>query len=454
MRRSSAIAESPSISNDALRAFHVDACIPRLYIAHGFMRHNRTSQPMFRFRLLTFFSCVAGAALFVGAFSAGRNPAASNDRTKTGIDVLDREKFASLRGKHVGLITNQTGLDSFGRRTIDLLAHADGVKLVRIFSPEHGISGTSDAAVSNQADAATGLPVLSLYGATRRPTTEMLADIDVLVFDIQDAGVRFYTYITTMAYAMGAAAQQHIAFFVLDRPNPLGGEIIEGPMLDRDRISFVGYFPMPVRYAMTMGELARMFNSENKIGADLHVIAMDEWHRRDAFDMTGLAWIAPSPALRTLRADFLYPGLEILQAGGVSVGRGTPTPFELLGAPWIDASTLLSELNRRAIPGVQFAAAEFTPSSGIYSGQICHGISVEVRDRAAYRSMRMGIEIASAVHHLYPAQFHVEKMIELLGSQSTVDRIAHGDDPKEIEAGWAGDLAGFSTLREKYLLYH
>jgi uncharacterized protein YbbC (DUF1343 family) len=409
---------------------------------------------MFRFRLLTFFSCVAGAALFVGAFSAGREPAASNDHTKTGIDALESEKYVSLRGKRVGLITNQTGLDSFGHRTIDLLAHAEGVNLVRIFSPEHGIAGTMDASVSNQADAPTGLPVYSLYGATRRPTSEMLAGIDVLVFDIQDAGVRFYTYIATMAYAMEAAAQQHIVFFVLDRPNPLGGEIIEGPMLDRDRTSFVGYFPMPVRYAMTMGELSQMFNAEDKIGADLHVVAMADWHRRDTFDMTGQAWVAPSPALRTLRANFLYPGLEILQAGGLSVGRGTPTPFELFGAPWIDAATLLSELNRRAVPGVQFTAADFTPSSGNYSGQICHGISIEVRDRAAFRSMRMGIEIASALHHLYPAQFHVEKTIELLGSQSTVERIARGDDPREIEAGWAADLARFAALREKYLMYH
>ncbi|MGH9747566.1 MAG: exo-beta-N-acetylmuramidase NamZ family protein, partial [Candidatus Acidiferrales bacterium] len=428
MRRSRAIAESPSVSNEAFRAFHVDACIPRLYIAHGFMLHNRTSQPMFRFRLLTFFSFVAGAAVFVAGFSSNRRPAAPTDHTKAGIDVLEAEKFASLRGKRVGLITNQTGLDLYGHRTIDLLARAESVKLVRIFSPEHGIAGTADATVANQADAATGLPVFSLYGATRRPTTEMLDGLDTLVFDIQDAGVRFYTYITTMAYAMEAAAHQHIAFFVLDRPNPLGGDKIEGPMLDRDRISFVGYFPMPVRYGMTMGELAQMFNSEDKIGADLHVVAMEDWHRRDTFDMTGLAWIAPSPALRTLRANFLYPGVEILQAGGVSVGRGTPTPFELFGAPSIDSPALLAELNRGAVPGVQFAAAQFTPSSGVYSGQVCNGISIEVRDRDAFQPVLMGLEIASALHRLYPEKFQVAKMIELLGSQSTIDRLERGDD--------------------------
>jgi uncharacterized protein YbbC (DUF1343 family) len=241
---------------------------------------------------------------------------------------------------------------------------------------------------------------------------------------------------------------------VLDRPNPLGGEAIEGPMLDRDRISFVGYFPMPVKYAMTMGELAQMFNAENRIAADLHVIAMEDWHRRDTYDMTGLAWIAPSPALRSLRADIVYPGLEILQAGGVSVGRGTPTPFELFGAPWIDPKALLAELDHRAVPGVQFAATQFTPANGMYSGKICNGISIEVRDRAQFQPVLMGLEIASALNRLYPEQFDVEKLIELLGSQSTIERLAHGDALRDIEAGWTGDLDRFRTMREKYLLYH
>ena len=421
---------------------------------------------MFRFRLLPFFSLIASAALFIVAFSADRKPATharpfsgddtgtSGDQTKTGVDVLESEKFASLRGKRVGLITNQTGLDSYGHRTIDLLARAEGVNLIAIFSPEHGIGGLADASISNQADAPTGLPIYSLYGATRRPTSEMLRGVDTLVFDIQDAGVRFYTYITTMAYSMEAAAQQHIAFIVLDRPNPLSGEIIEGPVLDRDRTSFVGYFPMPVRYAMTMGELAQMFNSENKIGADLHVIAMQDWHRRDFYGMTGLAWIAPSPALHTLRENFLYPGVEILQAAGVSVGRGTPTPFELFGAPWIDSTMLLTELNLRQLPGVRFAATEFTPASGLYSGTPCKGISIDLQDRGSFQPIMMGLEIASVLHRLYPAQFHVEKMIELLSSQYTVERLARGDDPKEIEAGWASDLDKFRTMREKYLLYH
>ncbi len=419
---------------------------------------------MFRFRLLSFLLLIAGA-LFIFAVSSDKNISTPSqafgsddnkiaDHTKTGIDVLEAEKFSLLRGKRVGLITNQTGLDSYGHRTIDLLARADGVNLIAIFSPEHGIAGVADASVSNQADPPTGLPIYSLYGATRRPTSEMLRGIDMLVFDIQDAGVRFYTYITTMAYSMEAAAQQHIAFVVLDRPNPLGGEIIEGPVLDRDRVSFVGYFPMPVRYAMTMGELAQMFNSENKIGADLHVVAMQDWHRRDFYDMTALAWIAPSPALRTLRENFLYPGIEILQVAGVSVGRGTPTPFELLGAPWIDSTALLTELNRRQLKGVRFAATEFTPTSGLYSGALCRGISIDLQDRTTFRPVAAGLQIASSLHSLYPTQFHVEKTIELLGSQSTVDRLARGENPNEIEAGWVDDLNRFRTMREKYLLYH
>ena len=264
-----------------------------------------------------------------------RHSCARDAGTLTGIDVLEAQNFAPLAGKRVGLITNQTGIDRNGRSTIDLLAHAPGVKLVALFSPEHGIRGIVDERVSSTTDAATGLPVYSLYGDTVRPTDAMLAGLDALVFDIQDAGVRFYTYITTMGYTMEAAATHHLAYYVLDRPDPLGGERIEGPMLDRDRTNFVGYFPMPVRMAMTLGEMAQMFNAEKKIGCDLHVIRMQNWRRRDWFDDTGLPWVNPSPNLRSAEAGILYPGLEILQAGGVSVGRGTDKPFERFGAPWI-----------------------------------------------------------------------------------------------------------------------
>ena len=375
--------------------------------------------------------------------------------TMTGIDVLERQSFVPLRGKHVGLITNQTGVDFRGRRTIDLLAHAQGLKLAALFSPEHGISGTADASVGDSIDTATGLPIYSLFGQTRRPTSEMLQNVDALVFDIQDAGVRFYTYITTMAYCMEEAAKLHIPFYVLDRPDPLGGEMIQGPVLDRDRTSFVGYFPMPVRYAMTLGELAMMFNAENKIGADLHVVAMKDWNRPETYDQTGLRWIPPSPNLRTLNAAFLYPGIEILQAGGVSVGRGTDAPFELFGAPWVHADELATvALNHVNIPGVRFAPAKFTPASDLYKGQSCEGVTIDITDRKALDPMLMGLTIAEALGRLYPERFQIEKMIELLGSKSTIDRLKRGEAPEKVVNGWSDDLEQFRRVREKYLLYH
>ena len=379
-------------------------------------------------------------------------PAAAT-QTLTGIDVLEAQGFAPLAGKRVGLITNQTGIDRNRRSTIDLLAHAPGVKLVALFSPEHGIRGTFDERVSSTTDEATGLPVYSLYGETERPTEAMLAGIDVLVFDLQDAGVRFYTYITTMGYAMEAAAAHHVAFYVLDRPDPLGGERIEGPMLDRDRTNFVGYFPMPVRMAMTLGEMAQMFNAENKIGADLHVIQMQNWRRRMWFSDTGLPWVNPSPNLLSPEEEILYPGLEILQAGGVSVGRGTSHPFELLGAPWVHGEQLAAYLNGRAIPGVRFEPQKITPDSGLYKGELCEGVRVVLTDRDALQSMRMGIEIASALGKLYPGKFEAAKMIFLVGNAATLKQLADSKDPAAIVESWNKDLESFRKVRAKYLLY-
>ncbi len=325
---------------------------------------------------------------------------------------------------------------------------------MRSFSPEHGISGKADAAVADAKLPGSGVPIYSLYGETRRPTDEMLKGIDALIFDIQDAGVRFYTYVTTMAYCMEAAAKHHIPFVVLDRPDPLGGQVIEGPILDADRTSFIGYFPMPVRYAMTLGELAKMFNAENKIGADLHVVEMGNWRRSETYDQTGLTWIPPSPNLRTLDAEFLYPGIEILQAGGVSVGRGTDTPFEILGAPWIHADEFTAALASRHVPGVSFAPAKFTPSDGLNRGEPCQGVKISITKRDQLQSMRMGLEIADVLHRMYPDKFQIEKIIELLGSQSTIDRLKRGDPPAEIVSGWSADLDKFRAMREKYLLYH
>ena len=345
---------------------------------------------MFRYRSHSILLLAAILAVPGVSHSAGRLSGAARSgeqerlsytagaRVQTGIDVLEAENFAPLRGKRVGLITNQTGVDWAGRRTVDVMAHAPGVELVALFSPEHGIAGAVDAPVADSTDAATRLPVYSLFGDARRPTPEMLKDIDVLVFDVQDAGVRFYTYITTMAYCMEAAEKAHISFVVLDRPDPLGGEAIEGPMLDPERTSFTGYFPMPVRYAMTLGELARMFNAENKIGADLRVVSMKGWRRGEAFGETGIAWIAPSPNLRTPEAAFLYPGIEILQAAGVSVGRGTERTFEILGAPWIRVGELADALNARKIAGVSFAPARFTPHEAPYKDQECEGVTIHL----------------------------------------------------------------------------
>jgi len=374
-------------------------------------------------------------------------------RVQTGLDVLESQKFAPLRGKHVGLITNHTGLDSQGRSTVDVLSHAAGVQLIALFSPEHGLAGRNDEKISSSKDPATGLPVHSLYGETLRPTDEMLKGIDALVFDVQDAGVRFYTYTTTMAYCMEEAAKLNIAFFVLDRPNPLGGEIVEGPMLDADKTNFVGYFPLPVRYGLTIGELAQLFNAENHIGADLHVIMMKSWHRNYFFESTGIKWIPPSPNLRTTKGSVLYPGIEILQNAGVSVGRGTETPFEEFGAPWLNGEDVAAALNERHLSGLHFAAKPFIPIVGLYSGQRCGGVSIRITDRFKVRSMRMGLEIAAILQKLYPKQFEVSKLIELVGNSDAVQQLQSGVPPEKIVATWSTALSTFEQIRRKYFLY-
>jgi uncharacterized protein YbbC (DUF1343 family) len=392
-------------------------------------------------------------SVFIRVHPGLQTATAESGQTLTGLDVLEAQKFAPLVGKRIGLITNQTGIDRNRHSTIDLLAHAPDVKLVVLFSPEHGIRGTLDERVASTRDERTGLPVYSLYGEALRPTDEMMAGLDALVFDIQDAGVRFFTYITTMGYAMEAAAAHHVAFYVLDRPDPLGGERVEGPILDRDRTNFVGYFPMPVRMGMTLGEMAQMFNSENKIGCDLHVIPVQNWRRASWFDETGLPWVNPSPNLHSFRAEILYPALEILQAGGVSVGRGTDRPFELLGAPWIRIKEFLSELNRLAIPGVRFEPDAFSPDSGMYKGQRCEGVRVVLTNRNSLEPMRMGIQVASALGKLYPGKFDPSKMIELVGNAATIKQLQEGQAPSAIVASWDKDLEEFRKMRAKYLVY-
>ncbi len=394
-----------------------------------------------------------GAAALALLALLGGNSQPSGARVRVGIDVLEEQGFAPLRGKRLGLITNKTGRTSTGRRTVDVLAKAEGVKLVALFSPEHGLEGEiSEGGVGENVDAKTGLRVYSLYGKTRRPTEEMLKGIDVLVFDIQDAGVRYFTYETTMAYAMEEAAKRGIEFVVLDRPNPLGGVAVNGPMLDADRLSFEGYFPLPLRHGMTMGELAQLFNSEKKIGAKLTVVPMQGWRREMWFDDTGLEWVNPSPNLRSLTGNTLYPAVELLRAGGVSVGRGTATPFELFGAPWMDGDMLAAYLESRHIPGVRFHSIQFTPTEDVQANEICRGVRLELTDRNALDVGQLGVELMAALGKLHPEKFQIQKCIRLLGSKKTLERLRAGDDPAEIVEEWT-ELEAFQALRAKYLLY-
>ena len=376
-----------------------------------------------------------------------------NGSVLTGIDNLESDNFAPLIGRNVGLITNHSGLNKSGKRTIDILANAKGVNLRAFFNPEHGLSGKSDSRIGSSFESSTGLPVYSLYGDNLRPSDAMLEGLDALVFDIQDAGVRFYTYITTMAYSMEAAARKGIAFYVLDRPNPITGSIVQGPVMDKALKSFTGYFTLPSRHGMTAGELSLMFNTENRINAELHVIKMQGYERTDWYDETGLPWVNPSPNLRTLSETVLYSGVAMVEGANVSVGRGTDTPFELLGAPWIKGIALSEYLNARKIQGVRFMPVEFTPGSGKFGKEVCPGVQIILVDRQAVDSALLGIEIASALYRLYPDSFQIDKTLPLIGSQVVLQSIKDGLDPAAIVMNWQEQLEQFRKLRSKYLLY-
>jgi uncharacterized protein YbbC (DUF1343 family)/CubicO group peptidase (beta-lactamase class C family) len=379
-------------------------------------------------------------------------PAAPPVPVLSGIDVLRANGFAALQGKRVGLLTNHTGRARDGATTIDLLHGAKGVTLVRLFSPEHGIRGILDASVPSATDE-TGLTIQSLYGETRRPSTAMLSGIDTMVVDLQDIGARFYTYMTTMAYVMEEAAKHKVAVVVLDRANPINGFQIEGPTLDKSALSFVGYYPMPIRHGMTLGELAQLFNAENKIGVDLTVVSLRNWKRDQWFDATGLPWINPSPNMRNLIQATLYPGIGAIEGTNVSVGRGTDTPFEQVGAPWVNGVALADALNARAIPGIRFYPVRFTPSSSKYANEECGGVFMIVTDRAAIRPVRIGVEIAAMLHKLYGAKYELEAADKLFGSKDGLAQIRAGADPLEIVNAWAAGEAKWRLLRAKYLLY-
>ena len=395
------------------------------------------------------------------AQSAARHLGARNGSVKTGVDVLEAHNFDVLQAagkkRRVGLLTNQTGVDADGKRTIDVLAHAPGVSLDAIFSPEHGVTGALDTtAIGDSKDSATGVPVYSVYGSTdaaRRPSADVLKTLDAVVVDIQDAGARFYTYETTLGYFLEAAAAAGIELIVLDRPNPINGSFVQGPLSDAGHETFTNYFPLPVRHGMTLGELAKMFNAEKKIGAKLTVVPMEGWLRGDWYDSTGLDWVNPSPNLRSLTAAALYPGVALIEGTNVSVGRGTDAPFEVVGAPWMKGRDLAVYLNARAISGVRFVPTSFEPTASMYQGQKCQGVNLVLLDRNTFDAPELGLELASALKKLYPGDFKIERMADLLVNRAAFDALSAGQDPRRIAQDWMDALNEFMKRRTPYLLY-
>jgi len=382
----------------------------------------------------------------------------SAQKVLNGIDVLRSQNFQALEGKRVGLITNHTGLAADGTATIDLLHQSEVCELVALFSPEHGIRGVADGKVDSTVDQATGLQIHSLYGETRRPTLQMLRGIEALVFDIQDVGARFYTYITTMAYCMEAAAEAHIPFYVLDRPNPIGGVQVEGPMLDSDKTSFVGYMPLPIRHGMTLGELARYFNRyfnrENGIGAELHVIEMEGWQRTFYFWDTGQLWVNPSPNMRNMLAAILYPGVCLLEQTNVSVGRGTDRPFETVGAPWIEPDRFAAALREAGSEGIEFVPVYFTPESSMYQGKECGGVHILITDRQKVQSVKLGFVLVSVLRRLYPEIFELDNVDRLLGNEKALNSLQSGQSPEEVFRQGEREMQEFLLQRRQSLIYN
>jgi uncharacterized protein YbbC (DUF1343 family) len=372
---------------------------------------------------------------------------------RTGIDALEEDGFDALHGKRVALLTHRSGVDGRGQRTIDVLRAAPGVSLVALLSPEHGLDSSQEGQVRDGVDALSGLPVYSLYGKTRRPPPELLRGLDAVVVDLQDAGTRFYTYATTLAYVLEEAAAAGVAVYVLDRPNPLNAQTVQGPVLDVAQRGFTGYWPLPTRHGMTMGELAQLFSGEARIPVQLHVVAMRGYRRSQWYDDSGLPWLAPSPNLSSFTAATLYPGVGMIEGAPVSVGRGTSTPFELVGAPWIDGNELAHALNSLGLAGVRFAPAAFTPLTATHAGTLCRGVRVHLTDREALDSPALGVALAHTLHRLYPTELQLHRILGNLGSEQLLDRIRAGEPLPNLLRDLDARIAGFQETRRRYLVY-
>ena len=378
---------------------------------------------------------------------------AERARVKSGLEVLAEQGFSRLAGRSVGLVTNHTGVDAHGRRGIDLIAAAPRVRLAAIFAPEHGITGLMDDRVPHGRDGATGVPIWSLYGPTRRPNATMLKDVDVLVFDIQDVGARYYTYLTTLVYVMEAAAARGIPVAVLDRPNPITGRLVEGPVMDRDLGSFTAPHAIPVRTGMTIGEFARMAAAEKHIGVSLTVVPLEGWARGRWYDESGLPWIDPSPNIRSVAQALLYSGIGLLEATNLSVGRGTDLPFEVVGAPWIDSAGLAGALNGMRLAGIRFEPISFTPTGSTYARVACHGVRLVVTDREAVRPVTVALALAGELRTRHREQFRPEAIQNLLVNRSTMWAFLRGEPLDRILAWANSDRATFLNRRASYLMY-
>jgi uncharacterized protein YbbC (DUF1343 family) len=379
---------------------------------------------------------------------------------RTGLDRVGEYKDL-FQGKRLGIIANHTAYDRNGRFVVDVFRSVPGVKIVALFSPEHGFWGIAPDAekIDNQIHPVYNLPVYSLYGKTQKPTNDMLQNVDVLVFDIQDIGARFYTYIYTMSLAMEAAAENGKTFVVLDRPNPINGVRIEGTVLEPAQATFVGLYPIPVRHGMTIGELAKMFNGQgwlaDHVKTELVVVPMESWRRRLWYDQTGLRFIKTSPNMPDLQTAAVYPGLCLLEGTNVSEGRGTDKPFIQFGAPWIDAKRLVGRLNVLNLSGMRFEPTRFTPTSSKHQGQMCNGVRIIISDRDALEPYYAGIRIVDELFRLYPDgfQWRAAHFDRLCGTSKVRNAITSGGSMDELRSKWQAELTSFQKIRDKYLIY-